>query len=407
MEYAELAAWLRLCLTPGVGNIQARKLLGAFGLPEQVFTQSAMALTQIVTPAQAQALLSQPEDLDAHTRVTLDWLHGPTAPNVSRHIFPLGNALYPHSLLAVDDPPLLLYATGCHSTYMGLASKQIANDIAIVGTRNPTPQGTADARNFAKSFAQAGLHVVSGLALGIDGAAHQGVLDAWDEAGSATRDLGSTIAVVGTGLDRVYPKKHYELAHRICEQGVMLSEFMIGTPPIASNFPKRNRIIAALSQGTLVVEAAYPSGSLITARMAIDQGKDVFAIPGSIHSTLSKGCHHLIKQGAKLVESAHDVLDELTIPIAQKNKASRALHPPSKRNLYTSVPADLETTDEPLDGKFTSLLDALGYSPVSLDALISRTGIDAATLQAHLMELELQDQVARLPGGMFQRHTVV
>lgn len=406
MEHAELAAWLRLCLTPGVGNIQARKLLGAFGLPEQIFTQSTAALTQIVTPSQAQALMCLPEDVQERTRVTLDWLHGSTASSVSRLIIPLGHTLYPHSLLAMEDPPLILYVTGCYGTYVDIASKQIANDMAIVGTRNPTPQGANDARSFAKSFAQAGLHVVSGLALGIDGAAHQGVLDAWDEAAHATSGLGCTIAVVGTGLDRVYPKKHYELAHRICEHGVMMSEFMIGTPPLAANFPKRNRIIAALSQGTLVVEAAYPSGSLITARMAIEQGKDVFAIPGSIHSTLSKGCHHLIKQGAKLVESARDVLDELTIPISANTTTTGTIPKPLQSNLYTTAQPNDAAVEKLSNDKFTSLLKALGYSPASLDVLIARTGVDAATLQAQLMELELQDQVVRLPGGLFQRHTI-
>ena len=184
--------------------------------------------------------------------------------------------------------------------------------MAIVGSRNPTPQGELNARSFAKSFAEAGMHVVSGLALGVDGAAHLGALEAFE---ASPRTSGSTIAVVGTGLDRVYPKKHYELAHRIATHGIIVSEFPVGTPPLAANFPKRNRIISALTQGTLVVEAAVKSGSLITARLAAEQGKDVFAIPGSIHSALSKGCHLLIKQGAKLVESAQDVLEELQYPV--------------------------------------------------------------------------------------------
>ncbi|MGA8513885.1 MAG: DNA-processing protein DprA [Burkholderiaceae bacterium] len=399
MQRDELAAWLRLTLTDGVGNLSARKLLAAFGLPHAIFEQSPTALQHIVSQAQARALKTQPEGWEALIQATQDWLAGVERDGVARRIVSLADPLYPRSLLAIDDPPLLLYVTGAIDIYAHIAAKEIANDIAIVGSRNPTPQGEANARNFAKSFALSGLHVVSGLALGVDGAAHLGALDAHQEsAGSA----GSTIAVVGTGLDRVYPKKHYELAHRIAMQGVLLSEFPIGTPPIAANFPKRNRIISALTQGTLVVEAAIQSGSLITARMALEQGKDVFAIPGSIHSTVSKGCHLLIKQGAKLVESAQDVLEELQHPVAAYSVA---------------FPANSKAPAEPFDSANTTsatdtttpnhaLLEALGHDPVSLDALIARTGIDAATLQARLFELELSNQVARLPGGLFQRQAL-
>ena len=287
--------------------------------------------------------------------------------------------------------------------YRDLAAKTLANDIAIVGSRNPTPQGSDNARSFAHSFAQAGLHVVSGLALGIDGAVHGGALDA-REASPAT--AGSTIAIVGTGLDRVYPKQHYELAHRIATHGVILSEFPIGTPPISANFPKRNRIISALTQGTLVVEAALKSGSLITARLASEQGKDVFAIPGSIHSTLSKGCHSLIKQGAKLVESAEDVFDELSHPISVGQSAPRSLSPPVELNGSDAHGDDL-LSDEASTVKQNvqeQVLSALGYDPVSLDAMVSRTGYATAVLQAQLLELELLGDVVRLPGGLFQRH---
>lgn len=404
MERDELAAWLRLSRTQGVGNLPARKLLAAFGLPQQVFDQSAAALRNIVSEAQAHALHSRPDGLPELTQATLDWLHGSPEPGVWRHIVTLGDALYPHSLLAMDDPPLVLYVTGSQAVYAQIASKTIANDIAIVGSRNPTPQGATNARNFAKSLAQAGLHVVSGLALGVDGAAHLGVLDAWDEPGADHAKLGSTIAIVGTGLDRVYPKRHYELAHRICTRGIIMSEFAVGTPPLPHNFPNRNRIIAALTQGTLVVEAALKSGSLITARLASEQGKDVFAIPGSIHSTLSKGCHYLIKQGAKLVESAQDVLEELAYPVTTKLIAARAQSTLDLADFDGENDVEADDDEPAPEDSATSLLSALGHDPVSLDALIARTGIDAATLQARLMELELDNQVVRLPGGLFQRY---
>jgi DNA processing protein len=384
-EREELAAWLRLTLAEGVGNTSARKLLAAFGLPQAVFAQSSSALQQLVSLAQAKALQTIPEGLDALTVATLDWLAGSQRDGVDRRMVTLADPLYPRSLLALDDPPLVLYVTGSQAVFTAIATKAIANDIAIVGSRNPTPQGESNARQFANSLAASGLHIVSGLALGVDGAAHTGALDAYEASpGSA----GSTVAVVGTGLDRVYPKKHYELAHRIAQHGIIVSEFPVGTPPLAANFPKRNRIISALTQGTLVVEAAVKSGSLITARLAAEQGKDVFAIPGSIHSTLSKGCHLLIKQGAKLVESASDVLEELSVPVVRQL---------SLVSNYDSSEIEAASSDD------NDLLEALGFDPVSLDALIARTGIDTPTLQARLLELELNGDVARLPGGLFQR----
>jgi DNA processing protein len=394
MQRDELAAWLRLSLVDGVGNKAARKLLAAFGLPHTVFAQSTTALEQLVSPLQARAVQTAPEGLEALIQATLDWLAGTQRDGVQRYMLTLGDPLYPRALLALDDPPLVLYATGAPSVLSSLASKEIANDIAIVGSRNPTPQGEANARSFAKSFASTGMHVVSGLALGVDGAAHSGALDAYDEAPEA---CGSTIAIVGTGLDRVYPKKHYELAHRIAACGLIISEFPIGTPPLAANFPRRNRIISALTQGTLVVEAAVKSGSLITARLAAEQGKDVFAIPGSIHSTLSKGCHLLIKQGAKLVESAQDVLEELQHPISLQITQS------------TAADNGMDSATDAADNGHSpdhALIEALGFDPVSLDALIARTGINAASLQARLFELEMSGDVSRIPGGLFQRQVL-
>lgn len=390
MQRDELTAWLRLTLTEGVGNTTARKLLAAFGLPDAVFAQSSAALGQLATAAQVKALQTQPEGLDALTQTTADWLAGTQRDGVMRRCVTLADPHYPRALLALDDPPLVLYVTGSQAVFSAIASKEVATDIAIVGSRNPTPQGQSNARQFAESLAASGLHVVSGLALGVDGAAHSGALDAFE---AAPGIAGSTVAVVGTGLDRVYPKRHYELAHRIAQFGIIISEFPIGTPPLPNNFPKRNRIISALTQGTLVVEAAVKSGSLITARLAAEQGKDVFAIPGSIHSTLSKGCHLLIKQGAKLVESANDVLEELSYPAAVQLRLP--VHEDADTNTDTDTAS--QASEE------SDLLQALGHDPVSLDALIARTGIGIPTLQARLMELELMGDVARLPGGLFQR----
>ncbi len=378
MEREDLAAWLRLTLTDGVGNDSARRLLAAFGLPQAIFEQSSAALQQVVTPAQARALREVPAGLADLLAATLQWLDGQDD-NGRRRVVALGDAEYPGGLLSIEDPPLVLYLLGAP-----LPPDTAGRSIAIVGSRNPTPQGEGNAQQFARALSSAGLTVVSGLALGVDGAAHRGALE-----GAAAGQL-ATIAVVGTGLDRVYPKRHLSLAHAIARQGVLVSEYPIGTPPLAQNFPRRNRLIAGLSCGTLVVEAALQSGSLITARMAVEQGKEVFAIPGSIHATQSRGCHALIRQGAKLVESAQDVLEELRLEA-----------PPVATDLIAPH-ADPQRAAGQIDAQ-TRLLQQLGFDPVSLDALIARTGTDAATLQAWLLELELAGRVARLPGGLFQR----
>jgi DNA processing protein len=374
MEREELAAWLRLTLTPGVGNETARQLLAAFGLPEAIFRQTADALRQLVSPAQAEDLLREPPELLPQLDATWDWLKVDPS---RRQVVVLGDADYPASLLVIEDPPLLLYLMGRLDLPLDASSS-----LAIVGSRNPTPQGALSARQFSHALCQAGLTIVSGLALGVDGAAHEGAL----EAATPEPQRLATIAIVGTGLDRVYPNGHLQLAHRIAQQGLIISEYPLGTPPLAANFPRRNRLIAGLSCATLVVEAALKSGSLITARLSAEQGKDVFAIPGSIHSTQSHGCHALIRQGAKLVESAQDVLEELPPATGLHAKAS-------------SVSAPCADITESHD----SLLDAMGFDPVSLDALQARTGLDTAQLQARLMTLELDSHVARLPGGLFQR----
>ncbi|MDR0457978.1 MAG: DNA-processing protein DprA [Burkholderiaceae bacterium] len=394
----DLAAWLRLTLTPGVGNDAARRLLAAFGWPTAIFGQSAAALRQVVSNAQTSALLAEPPDFAAKLQAAHDWLV--QAPDdsgaIARVLVPLGDARYPPSLLAIEDPPALLYLMGRIDWLDAHGWPQ--RSLAMVGARTPTPQGGQNARDFARAFAQGGVCVVSGMALGIDGAAHEGALSAADQ---APPESLLTLAVVGTGIDRVYPRQHRDLAHRIAARGLIVSEYPIGTPPLPANFPKRNRLIAGLSQGALVVEAARQSGSLITARLASEQGKDVFAIPGSIHSPLSRGCHALIRQGAKLVETAQDVLEELRWPAG-----TPAALP--------DLPDLLDASDESASGaalagsgtdggEDAALLQALGADPVGLDALLARTGLDTATLQARLLTLELKGRVGRLPGGLFQR----
>jgi DNA processing protein len=379
VERDELAAWLRLLGVPGVGNTTARKLLTAFGLPQQVFHQSLSQLERHVSTRQAESLLQFQADLAQQVDTTWNWLAG--APG-QRHLLTLADARYPRALLDIEDPPLVLYVLGPQALLdsdWGLA----LTSMAVVGSRNPTAQGANNARNFSSALAQAGLTIVSGLALGIDGAAHEGALE------GATANQLATIAIVGTGLDRVYPKGHLTLAHRIAQRGLLLSEYPLGTPPLAANFPQRNRLISGLSRATLVVEAALQSGSLITARLAVEQGKDVFAIPGSIHATQARGCHALIKQGAKLVESAQDILEEFDLPTS-------------------AAPAGVKTTDanqteSAANSDELALLEALGYDPIGLDAVQHRTGLDTAKLQVLLMGLELQGLVARMPGALFQR----
>ena len=378
LSYEEMALWLRLQLTEGIGRNTARQLLTAFGLPQQVFSQSVGALREVVTERQAKALHATPTNLDTTARATWDWLQ---ADPTHRRLLALGDTAYPSPLLDIEDPPFVLYAMGEPVTWTTGAIRSIA----IVGSRNPTPQGLENATQFARAFAQTGLTIVSGMASGIDAAAHTGALQ-----GAAKGQL-ATIAVVGTGLDRVYPKTNLTLARQIAQNGLILSEFPIGTPPLAANFPQRNRIISGLCLGTLVVEAALQSGSLITARMAAEQGKDVFAVPGSIHSTQARGCHALIKQGAKLVESANDVLDELRT--APSHHRVRQVH----------CDPDLLEHIDPDFAPQTGLLACLGFDPVGLDLLQIRSGLDTPQLQAELMALELQGRVARLPGGLYQR----
>nr|WP_060984525.1 DNA-processing protein DprA [uncultured Acidovorax sp.] len=384
MDHDELGAWLRLTLTPGIGNGAARRLLARFGLPQSIFQQTEAALQLCVPAAQAKALREIPQGWEALWQTTAQWLASAAPQGPARAIVSLGDLRYPQALLDTEDPPLLLYLMG---PALLLEHQPFPSDrcLAVVGSRNPTAQGAENARLFARALCGAGLTIVSGLALGVDAAAHEGALEAATSAGT----MAATIAVVGTGLDRVYPRKNLDLAHRIAAHGLIVSEYPLGTPPLPGNFPKRNRIISGLSQGTLVVEAALASGSLITARMAAEQGREVFAIPGSIHAPQSRGCHALIRQGAKLVESAQDVREELKIP------ATTVPGLPQEGVNAPGAAASDETEDP--------VLAALGYDPIGLDALIARTGMDASTLQVALLELELDGRIARLPGGLFQR----
>ena len=353
-----LKAWLTLSLIRGLGGEGARHLLREFKSPEAVLSASNKSLCTVVKPEIAAAIGKSVAD--ELLEPALSWLE-----DDNNHIVTLGDAEYPQALLNICDPPLLLYVKG----RLDLLNK---TTLAIVGSRHATPQGISNAEQFAQSLSDAGLCIISGMAHGIDAAAHLGALD-----GSS-----SSIAVVGTGLDKIYPSANRDLAHRLAKQGALISEFPLGTPPIAGNFPRRNRIISGMSIGCLVVEASLQSGSLITARLAMEQGRDVFAIPGSIHTPQSRGCHKLIKQGAKLVESAQDILDELPGRILKVAPAPKP-----------SLPS----------GEEHNLLDLIGNDPVSMDVICARSGLTVSQLSAMLLTYELEGRVATLPGGLFQR----
>jgi DNA processing protein len=358
-----LAAWLRLTLIPGIGGGTQRKLLAAFGLPEAVFSAGQTSLRALIGDKAARLLLNT--DNEAAIAAAMAWAQEP-----GRHIVSLADSAYPRALLEISDPPSLLYVIG----RLELLNQAI---LSIVGCRAPTPQGLLNAEQFARALAEAGLTVASGMALGIDAAAHRGALAA----------KGGTIAFIGTGIDRVYPARNRDLAHEIGARGAIVSEFPIGTPVIASNFPRRNRLISGIARGVLVVEAAIESGSLITARLAGEQGREVFAIPGSIHSPQARGCHRLIKEGAKLVETAEDILEELRwVMPAQDSPGAGAVA--SEEN-----PQD--------DG--VEILPLMGYDPCGLDELLSRSGLTADALSVILLRLELEGRIASLQGGRYQR----
>jgi DNA processing protein len=346
-------------------------LLDRFGSAEAVFAASRTDLSHVLearTPL-IDALLegAQAERVQAE----LDWLAQPGC-----HVVTLADSDYPSLLREIADAPPLLFVRGVRSV-LGLPQ------IALVGSRNPTATGCENAQHFAQSLAQAGMAITSGLALGIDACAHRGALDAH----------GVTIAVAATGLDRVYPSRHRELAHAIAVSGALVSEFPLGSPPRRDHFPRRNRIISGMSTGVVVVEAALRSGSLITARLAGEQGREVFAIPGSIHSPLARGCHALIRQGAKLVETAQDILEELgPLVRAQRHagpgreKANDCDHARSNEN-----PA------------YDMILAQLGYDPVDVDTLVERSGLTPEVISSMLLQMELYGLIEACPGGKYQR----
>ena len=362
----DLKLWLTLNQTPGLGNAAICQLLAKFGSPEAIFSASINQLREIVDDEIARKI-NHGVNIDAITP-TLDWLKKDNA-----HVVTLADSTYPQKLLEISNPPVVLYAIG-NLHWLNHPS------IAMVGSRSATPQGEKNAEDFAKSLCEQGLCVASGMALGIDGAAHRGALKA----------NGATIAVVGTGLDIVYPARHRDLAHKIAERGLILSEFPLGTPSKAQNFPRRNRLISGLSLGCLVVEANIESGSLITARLSVEQGREVFAIPGSIHSPVTKGCHQLIKQGAKLVESVQDILEEI-------NWANMV------KSLPSISPIGLLADLAPNSPQANTVLDLMGFDAINFEQLRTTTSLTTEALSSMLMLLELENKIKSLAGGHYQR----
>jgi DNA processing protein len=370
-DAARAQAWVALALWGLSAPVLAR-LLREFSTPEAVLATSPSGLAPFVPKATLARLQSpDPERL----AVAQDWLTGE-----GHQLVTWDDPDYPSALLELNDAPPVFFFVGQRE----LLSRPA---LAVVGSRNATPQGLDNARAFAAALSQAGVTIISGMALGIDAAAHEGGLTG----------AGSSLAVIGTGPDRVYPARNHALAHRLAGKGGILSEFLPGTPPLPANFPRRNRIISGLAQGVLVVEATLSSGSLITARLAGEQGREVFAVPGSIHSPFSKGCHKLIREGAKLVETAQDILDELPL-LRQASPLSLTEQTPSGAVVQNSEIDKSGATDK----NATGLLAALGHDPVDLDTLVKRTGHSAETLQAELVMLELQGRIAALPGGRWQ-----
>lgn len=368
----DLEYWLKLWRVPGVGSKYFQRLLASFDSPKDIFHASSASLKHAgISQNLADAILAH-KDSDSAT-ADLDWLKAAN----NHFIITLDCPEYPSLLKQTDSPPPLLYIHG---------NLSIINDpqLAIVGSRNPTQSGLTSAYDFAKYIAQTGMCITSGLALGIDGSAHQGALDA----------AAPTIAIIATGIDRVYPAKHRNLAHQIVEKGAIISEFPVGTQPRSSNFPRRNRIISGLAHGTLVVEAALKSGSLITARLASEQGREVFAIPGSIHNPLAKGCHQLIRQGAKLVETGQDILEEMSAVIDLSQVDSITTSPAEEQ---TPTNTDDKNPEQQL------LLEKMGYDPISIDTLVVSTGLKPESIAAMLLILELQNHVSSNGGGTYTR----
>ena len=429
LSEAEISAWLKLTLANGVGSSVQRNLLKEFGSPQAIFDAGELLIEKYIGQSKAQKLFTA--QTDEIIEQTLTWLQL----SEQHHIITLADENYPKILLNISDPPTIIYARG----NIELLNHQ---GLAVVGSRNATPQGLLNAENFCQVIANFGLPIISGLALGIDSAAHKGALKAAN---------GATLAVIGTGINRMYPASNKNLALQILEQnGLIITEFPLNTSPSPENFPRRNRLISGLSLGILVVEATIDSGSLITAKLAAEQGREVFAIPGSIHSPLSKGCHKLIRQGAKLVETANDILEELRfkpyVPnikkvepklvikkenienienniektekiendkitkakatnkntkTATKNKTkSKTTNKKTAKNTINKIERNNENNN---DDNINKVLNFMGYSPCTLDELVERTNISAAEILTHLLTLEMQGKISTIPGGSYQR----
>lgn len=358
------SAWLALIRAPGIGPATALRLLARFGDPQALFAAGPDAWAEAGLPAALHASLLQPDA--AGVEQDLRWLAAD-----GRHLVAWTDERYPPLLREIAQPPIALF---CHGDPELLAQRQLA----VVGARAVSAQGAETAEAFAAELTRCGLLVTSGLALGVDGAAHRGALAAG----------GATVAVCGTGLDRLYPARHRELAREIAARGVIVSEFPTGTPALAENFPRRNRIISGLALGVLVVEAAPESGSLITARLAAEQGREVFAIPGSIHSPMSRGTHALIRNGAKLTESVHDILEELALQLGE------SFARPRERGAVAGPK---------LDPQRQRVLDAVGFEPTTFDRLVERLAMPVDALCSALLTLELDGCIAAAPGGAYQR----
>lgn len=357
--------WLRLNAVPGIGPASFLKLIAAFGSPTQALSVNDEQWQRAGLSKRQLGLPRQAADIDI--QADLEWLQ-----QDQHHILTLEDPSYPPRLKQIPDPPPILYVIGDTSL---LSYPQLA----MVGSRNPTNSGASTAEAFAEYLAAHGLGITSGLAMGIDGAAHRGALKAG----------GITVAVAATGLDRIYPAKHRQLAHQIAAEGVIISEFRVGTGPLQQNFPRRNRIITGLSLGTLVVEAALKSGSLISARYAMEQGRELFAIPGSIHNPMARGCHHLIRQGAKLVETGADVLEELA--------------PLLPTSLESIVPTAPNSEPETVNPDHLALLEFVDFDPTPIDTIIERSGLTADAVSSMLLIMELDGSVAAETGGCYVR----
>ena len=374
----ELRPWLGMLRVAGLGPAYGQRLLEHYGDPASAFSAGVNDWKKLGVPR-----VQEPDW--AQVDADLQWL---AAPN--RHFITLADAAYPARLKEIARPPLGLFCIGDPDL---LSTVQFA----LVGSRNPTPHGTQHAHEFAAILARRGLVITSGLALGVDAAAHEGALSV----------QGYTVAVCGTGLDRVYPARNKALARRIAETGLLVSEFSPGMTAQPENFPRRNRIISGLSLGVLVVEAAVKSGSLITARLALEQGREVFAIPGSVHNPLARGCHRLIREGAKLVEQADDILEEIVDQIVVQNSdPNSSLINPSFAQQHSNVDNAAPTASDnrvqaPLDEDYRQLLNAMGHEPVAVDMLVERSGLTAETVSSMLLILELEGRVSSAPGGAY------